>query len=403
MYNHNHSHGNCYTPTESINRLFILIGGLEKEMECYQNIVNKRVDIQEENIKYLMTTGLETEIQKRLSLMVEDGTIEKIINSEIFGKLNTDLEKLKNELSTQNTDVSNLKISVSEVNKNITKINEGITLLNEEIINISNTYDSLSLTVLQNSEDIKILKENPNDNVLSESTGVKMIAHRGLSMVAPENTLKAYELASQNKYEYVETDIQLNYSNDWVLMHDDTVDRTTTGTGKVSELTTDYIKSLLIDSGNNVDLYPGEKVPFLDDFLKLCKDKNLKPLIEVKYNKNESALQKLINLVKLYGLQNETRIISFSIETLEIIRRLDKNIKVTIVSEGDITEQLIIKALDIKNCDFSMSAPSGVMIKKAHENNIKVNCWTVNDFVKANELISSGIDFITTDILKEVF
>jgi glycerophosphoryl diester phosphodiesterase len=77
------------------------------------------------------------------------------------------------------------------------------------------------------------------------------IAHRGLCAVAPENTLKAIAAAGRMGYARVEIDPQITKEGYWILMHDPTVDRTTDGTGYVSELTLDEIRALRIDTPAN--------------------------------------------------------------------------------------------------------------------------------------------------------
>ena len=84
-----------------------------------------------------------------------------------------------------------------------------------------------------------------------KNSGTKVIAHRGYSSEAPENTLPAYELAAQSGAWGIEADIHRTADGAFVCMHDPTVDRMTDGTGVIAEMTLDEIQMLTIDSGSN--------------------------------------------------------------------------------------------------------------------------------------------------------
>src|SRR5699024_5441969 len=86
-----------------------------------------------------------------------------------------------------------------------------------------------------------------------------VIAHRGASGYEPEHTMSAYELAIEQGADYIEQDLQLTKDGHLICMHDTTVDRTTNGTGNVSDLTLAQIKQL--DAGN------GQQVPTLDEVI----------------------------------------------------------------------------------------------------------------------------------------
>ena len=64
-------------------------------------------------------------------------------------------------------------------------------------------------------------------------------------------------------------------------MHDDTVDRMTDGEGKVSDFTYEEIGALTVDAGNNIDRYPGTRVPTLTEYLDVCKEYGMHPVIEI--------------------------------------------------------------------------------------------------------------------------
>ena len=98
-----------------------------------------------------------------------------------------------------------------------------------------------------------------------KNSGTKVIAHRGYSSEAPENTLPAYELAAQSGAWGIEADIHRTADGAFVCMHDPTVDRMTDGTGVIAEMTLDEIQMLTIDSGSNSWAYPYARVPTMEE------------------------------------------------------------------------------------------------------------------------------------------
>ena len=115
-----------------------------------------------------------------------------------------------------------------------------------------------------------------------DADSVRMMAHRGFSALAPENTLPAFRLAGEYGFWGAECDTSPTADGVWIVMHDDTVDRTTNGEGKVKDLTYDEIRALTIDDGSNVENYPDTKVPTLTEYLDVCGEYGLHPVIEIK-------------------------------------------------------------------------------------------------------------------------
>ncbi|KKI90747.1 hypothetical protein WQ54_19030 [Bacillus sp. SA1-12] len=108
------------------------------------------------------------------------------------------------------------------------------------------------------------VRAEPDDNWL-QSNKMELSAHRGAQVAAPENTLESITQAGLLGYGFVEIDVQKTKDGHYVLMHDLTIDRTTTGSGKVEELTLEEIQSFAIeDKDGNVTSY---KVPTLNEVL----------------------------------------------------------------------------------------------------------------------------------------
>ena len=98
------------------------------------------------------------------------------------------------------------------------------------------------------------------------SSQVRMIAHRGLSLLAPENTLPAYELAGKYGYYGAECDIHETKDGHFILLHDDLLNRTTTGSGKPEHYSLKELKALIVNEGHQIKNYPHLKIPTLQEF-----------------------------------------------------------------------------------------------------------------------------------------
>ena len=109
---------------------------------------------------------------------------------------------------------------------------------------------------------------------------IRGVNHRGFNTKAPENTLPAYRLSRLSGFKYVETDVRFTLDGIPVLLHDETIDRTSNGSGKVGEYTFDQIRSF--DFGNwKSSEFKGTVIPTLDEFLGLCARIGLEPNIEL--------------------------------------------------------------------------------------------------------------------------
>lgn len=230
--------------------------------------------------------------------------------------------------------------------------------------------------------------------VTNKGNYCKMIAHRGYSNIAPENTLPAYKMAGKYGFYGAEADVYETKDGYYVLMHDETVDRTTTGSGLISELTLEQIKELRVDFGANVSKYPDLKVPRLEEFLNVCKDYGLVPVIEIK-NINYPSV--FIDLIKKYGLENKCIVISFNTRLLENIRNLNREINIQALM--DLTPNNIdyCKRYNF-DIDTSYREVTKELVDDAHSKGVKVNVWTINNVESRLELIQYGVDFITTDL-----
>ncbi|RYC50998.1 glycerophosphodiester phosphodiesterase family protein [Flagellimonas olearia] len=135
------------------------------------------------------------------------------------------------------------------------------------------------------------LEDSHNDQVI-------VVAHRGDWRNAPENSLQAIQNCIDMGVDMVEIDVRQTKDGQLVLMHDVTVDRTTTGTGKVSELTWEYLQGLQLRDG--IGHSTPHKIPTLEEALEVCKGKIL-----VNLDKSYDIFDKCFEVMEKTGTQNQ--------------------------------------------------------------------------------------------------
>ena len=278
-----------------------------------------------------------------------------------------------------------LEFNEKGIDENIVREKVNYFLENSvKIKNISSQLDTIK--ELTNTSNIELIK-------------TKRIAHRGYSGLAPENTIPAYEKASEYDYWGAECDVAETLDHEFVLMHDDTIDRTTNGTGNVSNLTLSQLKEFNIDSGSNINLYPNLKIPTLQEYLATCKNCNIIPVIEVK-SITDNSIDKFLGIIRSYGLIDKAIVISFNYDLLVKIRNKEKRLllqPLLPLNETSIEKCVALGTnthIDCPEADVTLE-----LVELAHKKGLLVNVWTVNDKNKLKTLAGYGVDFITTDVL----
>jgi glycerophosphoryl diester phosphodiesterase len=149
----------------------------------------------------------------------------------------------------------------------------------------------------------------------------KVIAHRGASAYAPENTLAAFRKAKELGAAWIECDVQLTKDSEAVIFHDNRLNRTTNGSGKLKWKTYDALSTL--DAGN------GEKIPTLQETLECLNHLSLSLHLEIKpsFGRVRKTTETVMNILNQMPLKNgELCISSFSPSMLYAIRALNPNV-----------------------------------------------------------------------------
>jgi len=226
---------------------------------------------------------------------------------------------------------------------------------------------------------------------LEENTSV--IAHRGASANAPENTLAALGLAIEQGADWVEIDVQETRQGEVVVIHDSDLKKVGGSSMKVFEAPLSELQSVDIGSWINPS-FSDQRVPTLQQVLALCKDR-IRVLIELKYYGQEKQFEELVvRLVEAAGVQDQVALMSLNYPGVQRVKSIRPAWKVGLlssVSMGDIT--LLEADFFAVNAKFA----SRRFIKRAHNHKREVMVWTVNDPISISAMISKGADGIITD------
>ncbi len=232
---------------------------------------------------------------------------------------------------------------------------------------------------------------------------VRMIAHMGYSAVAPANTLPSYIAAGESNFWGAECDIQRTADGVWILMHDDTVDAMTDGTGPVMEKTYAEMMELNVDAGNNIDQYPGLKVATLEQYLDVCKEYGLHPVIEIKANADPEYMDEVAAILSAREEKDMFHVISFGREICVRMKTLMPELRVYyIISYEDVSRENIDFALEsgLDGMDIHVYHPEDY-VKDVVNSGLDVFVWTIDDLDNAERLFHLGVNAITTNSLTQ--
>lgn len=244
------------------------------------------------------------------------------------------------------------------------------------------------------------LKNNLSENDETfDSSSIKVISHRGANDRYPEHTLLAYEQAIKDKADYIEIDLRITKDNQLIAMHDDTVDRTTNGSGNVSDYTLEEIKKLRTIYRENQSQ---ETVPTMEEIIKKF-GKTTKYYIELRDLDDKPVMvEKLSGLLKQYDLLSEKYIIlqSFSDKSLDKSKILMPNIPLTKLYKSKQFDIHSAIESDVTYIGIEAGDVSKKHIKKLTEQGKKVHVYFLDKKSEKKEqelFYKEGIDGFFTD------
>jgi glycerophosphoryl diester phosphodiesterase len=230
---------------------------------------------------------------------------------------------------------------------------------------------------------------------------VLVIGHRGFSAAAPENTQASFKKAMEVGVDMIELDVHLSKDGQVVVIHDDTLNRTTNGKGKVVSYTLNELKQL--DAGSWFgSQFSGERIPTLKEVLELTHGQVLL-CIELKggdlgqYTLKDLADRSLQEVEKARML-SQVLFASFDLSAIERIREKNPGIPVALIySKSWSSPQEVTGGRPIPVLSFRGTVLTQTNASKARQQGIKVLVWTLNTEEHMEHFLKMGVDGIVTD------
>lgn len=224
-----------------------------------------------------------------------------------------------------------------------------------------------------------------------------VIAHRGASGHAPENTIAAFERAVQLGAQFIETDLHLTRDARFVAIHDSTLDRTTNGRGVVHDFSLAELREL--DAGQWFDRsFMGERIPTLEEVLAFGQRHDVVFYLEIKYDSAWGMHHALVGALQSTQSAARTVILSRDPATLLSLRMLDSTVMLGMLVEENHAEivKTAISAGARQLCPKADLVGSK-LVKEAHQADLHVATWTVNEREEMERTIAAGVDGIMSD------
>lgn len=211
------------------------------------------------------------------------------------------------------------------------------------------------------------------------------IAHRGASAYEPENTLRSFERAIELKSDMIEFDVRQSLDGHLVVFHDDTLNRTTDGTGPVSLKTLSELREL--DAGQ------GEQIPTVEEVIELAKGR-AKFVLELK---QDGVEDKVVSLLNKGDLLDDVFIVSFKPKRLKMIKELEPKVKTGLILFASLNPVGLAQG-----CGADFVAPfrwfvTKSLVERARQNKLYTFTWTVDETIKAQSLREKGVSGIVTN------
>lgn len=233
-------------------------------------------------------------------------------------------------------------------------------------------------------------------------------AHRGAAAYAPENTMSSFEMAYEMGADAIELDVHLSKDGKVVVIHDDTVDRTSNGSGTVRDMT--YAELLELDFDNGKVGFSKTKIPLLEEVFKFAYQRNIFVNVELKENFYQNGfpiIEKALEIEKEYGMSENVIYSSFNHYLLRDLKKISKSIPAGILYLGGLVdiweyaEKLEVQAIH----PHYLCLGDKDLVTRCHDHHIAVNPWTVDSESDILAMFQAGVDGIISnkpDVVKKV-
>jgi glycerophosphoryl diester phosphodiesterase len=221
----------------------------------------------------------------------------------------------------------------------------------------------------------------------------EIIAHRGSSRRAPENTLAAIKAAIEDGADWAEIDVQETSDGIVVLLHDSDLFRATGMKRDIWEITFAELKELDAGAGFGPG-FAGERIPTLEEAIEAARGR-IGLLVELKFNGHDQRLaERVVEIIEAHGAGGRHAVMSLDAAGVERVRSLAPNLPVGLVLSASLGDVL---AGDLSFVAASARLATRRMLRVASRRGIGVYVWTVNDHDLALRCINDGVSGIITD------
>ncbi|WP_328417957.1 glycerophosphodiester phosphodiesterase family protein [Micromonospora sp. NBC_00389] len=253
-------------------------------------------------------------------------------------------------------------------------------------------------------DDVIVTELPPNGYIRPEGSPFTVIAHRGASAAAPENTLVAQEIARRGGADWIENDVQPSKDGVPFILHDGTVDRTTDGTGAIRDLTAAQIKAL--DAGSWFGPhYLGERVPTLAEQLADLRTRGGNLLVEIKGKHTKDEVATIIQVIRDEQMMGRVFIQSFEVDALRYTYELAPELPLGLLrSSLDADPVAISKELHLTayNPDGNALLAKPEIVAPLHAAGVAVMAWTMDSAGLWQRLERIGTDAVITNRASEL-
>jgi glycerophosphoryl diester phosphodiesterase len=224
------------------------------------------------------------------------------------------------------------------------------------------------------------------------------VAHRGASRYAPENTLAAFRRALEHGAPAVEADVQRTKDDRLVVIHDQTVNRTTDGVGAVGAFALADLRRL--DAGRwFAPEFAGERVPLLDEVLELIRGRALLQL-EIKNAPvfYDGIEKQILDTLRAHGMEDDVLLMSFDHKSVQAVRALSPRVATGILYGARLIDgpaAARAAAADALCIEWGFATPD--VVAQAHAAGLSVFVWTVDEEEAARRCLAHGVDGIASN------
>lgn len=242
--------------------------------------------------------------------------------------------------------------------------------------------------------------------VAQDKPATLLAAHRGGAALWPENSLLAFRNAIALGADFIEFDVHLSRDGELVVIHDPTLERTTTGAGPVKDRTVAELKALRLK--DRTGAVTEETVPTLDEVVAVAAQGKRRMLLEIKVDATRARYpgieEKVLALLDRHGMAPSTVVMGFGAPTWRRVRELRPDIATcalysarSLAGTSLAAELAMLRAAGVPFIGVEHTVVDGAAVAEARKAGIGIGAWTVNDAAEMQRVIDSGAAILITD------